>query len=214
MAKLDLVVLGAGGFGRELHSMLGDCFSPDDYQFKGFLAEAANDLVEQIGPVLGSPEEYQPTESDRFLLAIGNMNARERTTNAILERGGKFVSFVHPKACVASTATIGQGVVIYPFAVVSNNARLADQIHLNYYASVGHDVQVGRCSLLAPYATLNGFAVLEDHVSMSTHSTVVVGKRVGTRSKVSANSTVQQDAPPNSFIHGVPGRVTRLGGLS
>ena len=205
--------MGAGGFGRELHVMLWDAFSKDDYQFKGFLADEPSELAEELGPVLSSPKDYEPKESDRFMMAIGYMDAREATTRTISERGGKFVSFVHPTAIVASAATIGDGAVIYPYAVVSNAARIADQVHLNYYASVGHDVKVGRCCLLAPYATLNGFSELEDHVYMSTHSTVVVAKRVGKRSKISANSTVQHDVPTDSFVFGVPGQVLRKGGL-
>lgn len=213
MPKLDLIIIGAGGFGRELHVMLMDAFSADQYQFKGFLADESNALAAQLGPVVGSPRDYQPQPNDRFLLAIGYMDAREQTTKLIRERGGKFESFIHPQAYIASNATIGAGAVIYPFAVVSNAAIVADQVHLNYYASVGHDCHVGRCCLLAPYATMNGFSALGDHAYMSTHSTVVVAKRVGDRTKISANSTVQQDVPPDCFVHGVPGRVTRKGGL-
>ena len=213
MAKLDLIIIGAGGFGRELHAMLWGGFSPDEYNFKGFLADETNEQAEQLGPLVGSPEDYQPEENDRFLLAIGYMDVRERLTRILSDRGGKFVSFIHQSAFVASTAEIGEGAVIYPFAVVSNAARVADQVHLNYYASVGHDCEVGRCCLLAPYATMNGFSGLEDQVYMSTHSTVVVAKRVGARSKVSANSTVQHDVPADSFVFGVPGKVLRKGGV-
>lgn len=213
MAKLDLIIMGAGGFGRELHVMLWDAFSKDEYNFKGFLADESNELADQLGPTVGSPKDYEPKESDRFLLAIGYMDAREKTTRMISERGGKFASFVHPTAFIASTATIGEGAVIYPYSVVSNTAVVADQVHLNYFASVGHDVKVGRCCLLAPYATINGFSAIEDHVYMSTHATVVVAKRVGARTKVSANSTVQHDVPPDSFVYGVPGQVTRMNPL-
>ena len=213
MSKLDLIIIGAGGFGRELHTMLWDGFSKVDFRFKGFLTDETNELVKAIGPVVGCPDDYEPQTSDRFLLAIGYMEARERVTRMLADRGGKFESYIHPTAFIASNASIGEGAVVYPYAVVSNAARIADQVHLNYFASVGHDVDVGRCCLLAPYATLNGFSVIEDHVYMSTHSTVVVAKRVGARTKISANSTVQHDVPPDSFVFGVPGRVRRQGGL-
>lgn len=213
MAKLDLIIMGAGGFGRELHEMLWHGFSKDEYNFKGFLADNSDEKAAKLGPLVGSPEDYEPKDSDRFLLAIGYMDVRERLTKMLKDRGGQFASYIHPSAYIAATSTIGEGAVIYPFSVVSNAARVADQVHLNYYASVGHDVEVGRCCLLAPYATLNGFSAIEDHVYMSTHATVVVAKRVGARTKVSANSTVQQNVPSDSFVHGVPGTFTRKGGL-
>ena len=210
MPELDLVIIGAGGFGRELHVMLWDAFDRAEYRFKGFLANELSEEAAELGPLIGSPEDYEPATSDRFLLAIGAMEARHRITTELESRGGKFVSFVHPSAFVASSASVGNGAVIYPFAVVSNSARVADHVHLNYYASVGHDCQVGRACLLAPYATMNGFAVLEDQVYLSTHSTVVVAKRVGEWSKVSANSTVQRDVPSGSFVFGVPGKALRI----
>ena len=179
------------------------------------LSDAALDdeKAEKLGPLVGSPEDYQPQANDRFVLAIGYMDARDRIHRMICDRGGKFAQFIHPLAFIANNATIGDGAVIYPFAVVSNAARVGEQVHLNYYASVGHDVEVGDCCLLAPYATLNGFSAIDDMVYMSTHATVVVAKRVGARSKVSANSTVQRDVPPDMFVHGVPGTFTRKGGL-
>ena len=104
---------------------------------------------------------------------------------------------------------IFNGVIIYPFATVSNDVILGDFAKLNFYASAGHNAIIGRYCLLAPYATVNGFAVLDDEVYMSTHATVAPVVRVGRRSKVSANSAVMKDVAADSLVHGVPGHVTR-----
>ena len=206
---LDLIIIGAGGFGREMHTLLGDVFTSETHRFKGFLADRTNPRETKLGPILATPEAYQPTATDRFLLAIGDMEPRHRISESLAQRGGLFVSYIHPTAFIARTATIGRGAVIYPYATVSNEAQLDDHVHLNYYASVGHNAKVGCCCLLAPYATLNGFSILEEDVYVSTHATVVVGQRVGARSKISANSAVMRDVPTDSMVFGVPGRVTK-----
>lgn len=211
--KLDLIIVGAGGFGREVHVMLHDVFPSERYRFKGFLADESNALADALGPTLTSPESYEPQPNDRFLLAIGSMEARERITELLEDRGAHFADFIHPRAFIAANASIGKGAVIYPFAVVSNAAQVGDHVHLNFYASVGHDAKVGRWCLLAPYATMNGFSSLDDAGYMSTHSTIVVNKHVAPRVKISANSTVQHDIPSDSFVFGVPGRVIRKGAL-
>lgn len=209
----NLIIVGAGGFGRELAEMLWDVFSPSEYRLAGFLAQGAS-RVTSDGldlPVLGDPVTYLPSAADRLIMAIGHMNARRQVIESLEGRGGQFVSFVHPLARIAKTAKIGQGAVIYPMAVVSNSSVLEPHVHLNYYASVGHDCHVGRYCLLAPYATLNGAVVLDTEVYMSTHSTVAPGKKIGARSKVSANSACMHHAGPNMMIFGVPGRqVKRL----
>lgn len=212
MTKQNIVIVGAGGFARELHEMLWDVYSPEVYQFKGFLGQADAPL-EPFGfagsLLLDDPESYQPADDDRFLLAIGHMAVRRKIVETLAAKQGEFLSFVHPQARIASTARLGQGVVIYPFAVVSNQSHVEPFVHLNYFASVGHDCQVGEYSLLAPYATLNGFVTLEAEAYISTHATVAPGKRVGQRSKISANSACMQDAAADSIVFGVPGRQVR-----
>ncbi len=212
MNKHKLIIVGAGGFGRELYSFLWDCFSKDEYEVKGFLGKDPLQL-EGLGidfDVLGDPETYQPLEEDRFLLAIGNMPARRRVVEAIAAKGGRFLTMVHPSAYVSPGAKIGEGSIVYPFACVSNMADLNDYVHLSIYASMGHDSRAGRFCLLAPYATLNGFSYLEDEVYVSTHSTVAPEIRVGAQTKISANSVVMQNTPARSFVYGVPGKATTL----
>ena len=167
---MDIVIVGAGGFAREIRCLLPEFLGEQDYQFKGFLGKDQGvPNADDIGNlVLGDPETYEPANNDRFILAIGNMPARRRTVEALLAKGAEFLTLVHPQALVAPTASLGQGALIYPFAAVSNNARLEDFVKLNYYASVGHDTQLGKYCLLAPYATVNGFGVLADDVYLST----------------------------------------------
>lgn len=204
----NLIIVGAGGFGRELAEMLDSAFSPTDYRLAGFLAQGETRITADglDLPVLGDPERYEPQSQDRFLMAIGHMNVRRRVVEALESRGGQFVSFVHPQARIARTAKIGVGCVIYPMAIVSNASHLEAHVHLNYYASVGHDCRVGRYCLLAPYATLNGFVELESEVYLSTHSTVAPGRKIGSRSKLSANSACMHHAGANMMIFGVPGK--------
>ena len=207
----DIIIVGAGGFGREVCGWLWDCFSRKESRLKGFLSRDKNALdgFQSDVPVLGDPEEFKPAPDDRFILAIGDMDARRRTVESLCNRGAIFLSMIHPTAVVAPTARLAKGIVIYPFATVSNNTVLDDYVHLSLYASVGHDARLGKYCLLSPYATLNGFSILEDEVFLGTHSTIGPTQVVGSQSKISANSAVLRDVQPLSFVHGVPGRQTR-----
>jgi sugar O-acyltransferase (sialic acid O-acetyltransferase NeuD family) len=208
----EIVIIGAGGFGRELHEMLWDCLPAADYRLKGFLAKDPDELsgFGVDAPILDHPDHYHPARQDRFLLAIGDMDARRRIVETLVGQGGQFLTLIHPTAVIAKTAHIGAGAVIYPFAAIMNRAFIDEYVHLSNFASVGHDARVGKYSLMAPYATLNGFSIIDEEVYMSTHSTVAPERRVGLRSKISANSAVMQDVPANSLVHGVPGRQTPL----
>ncbi len=209
---LDLVIVGAGGFGREMYHWARDCFSAKQYRIKGFLSAKANDLegFEIQSPILGDPLQYAPQPNERFLFAIGLIDVKRRLIDALVAKGAQFERLVHPTAVVCGTAKLGTGVVICPFATVSDSVRIDDFAMLNFYASCGHDAHVGAYSVLCPYATLNGFAVIEEEVFMGTHSTVTPSRRVGHHSKISANSLVSQNTQPHTLVYGVPGQHKRL----
>ncbi len=211
--KYDLWIVGAGGFGRELLAMLWEALDPAAYRLQGFLArDSEQTSLASQGidlPIEADPATYRPRENDRFLLAIGNMDARRAVADSIEGRGGRFVSFIHPRAHLAPTAQIGVGAILYPMSVVSNASVLGPHIHLSYFASVGHDCRLGPYCLLAPYATLNGSVLLEDEVYVSTHASVAPGRRVGRGSKISANSACMQDVPAETMVFGVPGKQVR-----
>lgn len=207
----DIVIVGAGGFGRELAGWLEVCFAPQEYRLKGFLGTDPSQLdgYEVDAPVLDDPATYVPQTNDRFLLAIGDVGVRRRVVQDLCGRGAQFMTMIHPSAVIAGSAQIGCGAVIYPLATVSNGASLDEFVHLSLYASVGHDARVGKFCLLSPYATLNGFALLDDDGFMGTGSSIAPGVSVGQNTKISAKASVHRDVDLNSFVHGVPGRQMR-----
>jgi sugar O-acyltransferase (sialic acid O-acetyltransferase NeuD family) len=204
----DLIIIGAGGFAREIRQFIPQCFPAGTVRLKGFLSHNPRDL-EQFDipqPILAAPETYVPEENDRFLLGIGDTEHRRRVTETLLERNAVFVSMIYPTAYIDQSAKLGTGCIIYPFATIMNEARLGNFVAMNIYSSAGHDTQIGQYCNLSPYATMNGFSVLDDDVFLGTHASVLAYNRVGRGSKVSANSVVTQNVGPSTLVFGVPGR--------
>ena len=203
----DIVIIGAGGFGREVYLWAKDSFSKDQYRIKGFLDDNPRILANydmDVG-IIGNLNSYEIKNQDRFLFAIGDIDVKKRLIIKMKKRGAKFLTLVHPTAIMANTTKIGEGVIICPFCLVSDNVLLEDFVMMNVYSSCGHDAKVGSYSILSPYATLNGFVILEDEVFLGTHTTVIPYKRVGYKSKISANSVVMRDVATNKIVFGVPG---------
>jgi len=204
----DIIIIGAGGFGREVYLWAKDSFSKDQYRIKGFLDDnprILNNYNMDIG-IIGDLDGYEIKKQDRFVFAIGNIEIKKRLITKLKNKGAKFLTLIHPTAIVVDTARIGKGVVICPFCLVSDNVLLEDFVMLNIYSSCGHDAKVGDHCILSPYATLNGFVILEDEVFLGTHATVISYKRVGYKSKISANSVVMRNVPANKIVFGVPGK--------
>ncbi len=205
----DVIIVGAGGFGREVYMWGKESFSNNRYRIKGFIDDnekAIDGYNIEIG-IVGNINDYVIEEQDRFLIAIGDVDVKERVVLTLRKRGAIFLNLIHPSAIVPNTATIGQGVIICPFVILSDNVHLSDFVMMHMYSSCGHDVKVGKYCIFSPYSIATGFSILADNVFLGTHATIIPGKKVGYRSKVSANSVVMRDVPPNRMVFGVPGRV-------
>ena len=207
-----IIIVGAGGFGREVLQWVRDAWPEQTSRIAGFLSADRSQLENHDYPldIIADPDRYEPTPGDGLLLAIGIPEVRRRVAQALKSRGAEFLTLIHPTAIVAPTASIGAGSILCPYAIVSDAAQVGSCVLLNYHSSLGHDASAGDYAVLSPYAAIGGNAHIEADVFMGLHASVGPGKRIGVRSKVSANSCALADAPADSIIYGVPGRVGPL----
>jgi sugar O-acyltransferase (sialic acid O-acetyltransferase NeuD family) len=204
-----LVIVGAGGFGREVLQWARDAWPDHAGRIAGFLSDDPRRLdgFSTGLTILGPIASYEKLSGDYLLLGIGVAYSRRMVAERLIARGAEFVTLVHPNAVVAESARIGRGSIVCPGAIISDSARLSECVLMNYHASLGHDASAGDFAVLSPYATLGGGATVGDDVFLGLHASVGPGRSVGARSKVSANSCVLSDTPSDSIIYGVPGRI-------
>lgn len=207
----EIVILGAGGTGREICEMCEEVFDKKNYRVKGFLSDVPGmlDNYEIDFSVIDTIKDYQIQENDRFILAIGDLQGRRKVAENILSRGGKFINFIHPSAKVFRSVKLGQGVIIFPFAYVGANSELGDFCFINSYAGCGHDVKLGAFSEQAPYSALAGGVQTGEECFFAVHS--VVGPKVilGNRVVISQGSVTQKNQPDDVVVVGVPGKRLR-----
>lgn len=205
-----IIVVGAGGFGREVLNWFREASDSSAGNVAGFLSADPHILERHTGalPILGDPDSFVPSPDDGLLLAIGIPGVRRRITEALLARGCRFLTLVHPTAIVAPTARIGAGTIVCPQAVISDAAHVGRFAIVNYHASVAHDAELRDFSVLSPYAAIGGGARVAEDVFLGLHASIGPRVAVGARSKVAANSSALHDVPADSLVHGVPGRIT------
>lgn len=209
MTIIRLIVVGAGGLGREVREYARDVFG-DGFEFAGFLDDRppppGTPEHERAQPVLGPIREHRPSSDERFLMAIGEPSARMALVAHLQGLGAVFETLVHPRAHVASNATIGLGSLVAPFATVGAGAQVGKFAHLHFYASAAHDTVIGDHASLSPYSVANGQAVIGVGGFLGTRATVNPTKRVGAYAKVTAGSVVYQDVPDHAIAFGNPAK--------
>lgn len=199
--KKQIFILGAGGFGKEVYKWLREDLKPDE-SIKGFLSGSADDIKgeKDFPPYLGTIDGYAPEIGDVFLLAIGDINARKKIVSNLKEKGASFYSFVHSSCVVTDGVKIGEGCIVAPLSVISNNAVVSDFVAINTQCLVGHDAFVGDHCVLSPLSGIMGGVVLSAEVFLGANATVAPRLKIGKGSKISIGTSVLRDVPENCLV--------------
>lgn len=204
----DLVILGAGGHGREALDILRAAGTGRPI---GFL-DANPSLKEVDGlPVLGGEEWLRDHLDLEAIIAIGNPKIVLSLSAKLESWGVRFAGAVSPAAIVSPRASLGAGCLIFPQAFVSAGAVLEPHVTVNVGASVSHDAKVGRGALLNPGARLAGGAIVGAGATIGMNASVIQGRRVGAGCVIGAGAVVIDDIPDGATAVGVPARVVRPG---
>ena len=210
-----IVILGAGGQAREVSWLIRDinrerCI----YEFVGYVVKD----VSKLGPydaaeqVLGDESWLRANRSkfDCLAVGIGTPAARFRVAE---ELGHEFPevewpALIHPRSVVdRETCNIASGLLLCAGAVCTTNITFGPFSLINFGATVGHDVQIGRACVVNPGANISGGVVLEDGVLVGTGAQVLQYLRVAKGATVAAGAVVTKDVAAGSTVVGVPARL-------
>ncbi|MDQ3813969.1 MAG: acetyltransferase [Armatimonadota bacterium] len=204
-----LLIVGAGGFGREVLEWAQDVDGTQrDWEIGGFLDAnpAALDGFTCAYCTLGDPAAFTPTADDRLICAIGDPATKLRVCRDLKNRGGQFITLIHPTAIVSRHCHLGEGVILCPGAIVTTHARLDNFVTLNLYATVGHDAVIGAGCTLSPHVAVSGACTLGEGVFLGSQATVLPGATVGDYAVLGAGSVVLRRVRAHTTVIGVPAR--------
>ncbi len=202
-----LIIIGAGGFGREMFGAARECVGfGTDFDVKGFLDARSDALSGFSGypPVVGSPDGYVPQTDDVFISALGSIPARRRCVAAIEAKGGVFVSLVHRSAFVGPNVTIGAGSFLAPHVSLTADVAVGRHVSVFHSSSVGHDSRLGDWSHVYAQCSLGGGVTLGEGAVVYPGSVVVPRRTIGAGAVVGAGSTVFLDVEPGVTVLGNP----------
>ena len=190
----EIMVIGAGGFGREaawtIERINGSAESPV-WALLGFADDAPEKSAGSLEGyrLLGSVEKASHDHPGAAVfIAIGDNAIREAIYRRL--RGHDFPSLVDPSADVAPTVEMRHGVFIGPQAVVSVGAELGKFAIVNARAGVGHDSKLGDFAQICPGATLSGHTVVGDHAFVSSNASTAPRVSIGSHARIAAGMPV------------------------
>lgn len=209
-----IVIIGAGGHGREVAEILGQqAEAHGQIELLGFIDDNRvlhGHALDGV-TVLGDWSWFDGV--DRREVAVVCAVGAPLICQRLVERARglelQFASIISPRAQISHRAQLGDGVTIFPNAIINTSAFVDSHCILNVAATVSHDTKVGRYTNLNPGAHLAGNVTIGEGCYIGMGATVIQGRSIGAWATVGAGAAVICDLPAGVTAVGVPARIIK-----
>jgi len=208
----DIVIVGAGGFGRELLLWIKAINkATPKWRIKGFIDDNPKALAgyECDHRVIGRIQDWQPAQDEVFACAIAEPRTKEKIVSLLKSKGAFFEKIIHPAVSLGEFNKLGEGVVMYPRAALTVNIQIGDFVTL-LSSGIGHDVVVGDYSTISSNCGINGKVRIGKRVFLASHVVIVPGRTIGDDAYVGAGSVVIRNVREKSKVFGNPAKIVDL----
>jgi sugar O-acyltransferase (sialic acid O-acetyltransferase NeuD family) len=206
-----VVIIGAGGHGREVADILRARAETDVIGFVDDNREIHGNDVDGLR-VLGDWSWFECVDRSEIAVvcAVGSPELCRRLTKRAESLGLSFANAISPLAHISSFARLGDGVTAFPHAVINTGAVVESYSILNIGATVSHDTKIGRYSNINPGAHLAGNVTVGEGCYIGMGANVIQGRSIGAWSVVGAGAVVTRDIPARVTAVGVPAKIVKM----
>ena len=202
-----MVIVGAGGLGREVEALARhDYANGKDWYIGGFLdtrPDVLSAYATHVG-VIGDPMTFVPQADDIFIVAIGDTRLKKRVVASLRLRGAHFVSL---RTHVQISARAKYGASIFgDRATVSVDATVGDYAYVGADTILGHDVVVSNFAHIGARCFVAGRAHIGEGAVIHPMACIAMDVRIGEWATVGLGAVVFNEVPPGSTVVGNPAR--------
>lgn len=211
--KKDIVIVGAGGMGREVQWYIERMNQKEAvWNFVGYI-----DNYQKVGtmvngyPVLGGNEYLMKYPKElHVVIALGNSMLRnELATLYMANPNLYFPNIIDPSVIISERVHLGHGNILCPGCIVTVNITIGDFNIINWNTTIGHDVRIGSHVTLSPNVNVSGNVDIGDLCEVGTGTQIIEKKNIGTGTVLGAGSVVIRDIPAHTLAVGCPAKVIK-----
>ena len=210
----SVVIIGAGGFGREVLEIFKDQNKiKPKWNIVGFIDDDKTISGKMINgfPVLGGLDwlKVHTVENLACVCAIGVPETRKQIIARLQKIGVKFCNAIHPSVIMSEFVELGEDVIICAGSILTVNIKIGDHVHIDTNCTIAHDVVLGNYCRLSPGVRINGHDRLGEGVFVGSGATLVQEVSVDSWATIGAGAVVTDDISANVIATGVPAKIIR-----
>ena len=205
----DLVIIGAGGFGREVAWLVEDINAVDlQWNLLGFIDDdfSKEGITLNGYPVIGPLEKLPAKKTIFAVCAVGATEAKKALVEKAAAAGLRFANLIHPDVKMSKHIEMGCGNIICAGSILTVNILLGNHVIINLDCTVGHDSIINDYVTCAPSVNISGRVVIEEGCDIGTNAAIIQGKKIGKWSIIGAGAVVNRDIPSGCTAVGVPAK--------
>ncbi len=197
----DLIIVCAGGFGREVYYMAKQI---GQWNIKGFIDDNVHALVgvNIALPIIGTIKDWVPSENEVFALGVSNPKTKEVIVNIMKAKGAQFVTLIAPHSRIIETTTMGEGCIIS--GSVGDCVKIGNFVNI-MGSMIGQDSEIGDFTTTTGYTNIAS-AKLGKRVFVGSHAVVLNGKKVGDDAFICAGSICFSSVKAGTKVFGNPAK--------
>lgn len=200
----DLVIVGAGGFGRETALMVDQMQS---WNLLGFYDDGVKSgtVVEGI-KVLGGISLLNAVREDlAVVIAIADPVIRQRIAGSLKNKRLSFPTMFHPSASAGNTTNrFGIGCIITAGVILTTGITLGDFVIINLATTIGHDANISDYTSIMPQVSISGNVKIGEKCFVGSGARILQGITIGDNAVIGAGAVVTKSFGDNSRLMGIP----------
>ena len=211
----DIVIVGAGGFGREVEWLIERINNTNlEWNILGFV----DDNIEKGNLVGHSKVIYNIndlTNIDKKLnvaIAVGNAKTRKLLFDKLKNNLNiSFPNLVDPSV-ILGDIDIGKGNIICAGTIITVNVKIKDFTIINLDCTIGHDDIINDFVTIYPSVNVSGNVEIGECTEIGTGTQIIQGKNICNNCIIGAGAVVVKDIIEKGTYVGVPAK--KIGGLN
>lgn len=207
----DIVIIGAGGFGREVAWLIEEINNvKPTWNIIGFIDESDDLQGTKINEykVIGKLAWLMDKELN-VVNTIADPKIREKVMFSLKNSSNSYPNLIHPSVMYSKSVELGVGNIICASSILTVNIKIGNHVIINLDCTIGHDAIIKDYSTILPSVNVSGNTVISERCSIGTGSAIIQGLTIGENTIIGAGSTVVRHIESNCTAVGSPAKVIK-----